>query len=62
MVGRWYVCLIVDSPKQDKPTAIKAISVDLGLKDIATCSDGTVISNPKFYRQQEIRDCSTSKK
>ena len=51
--GRWYVCLVVDSPKQDKPTATKAIGIDLGLKDIATCSDGTVISNPKFYRQYE---------
>ncbi|NNG75219.1 IS200/IS605 family element transposase accessory protein TnpB, partial [Acinetobacter sp. ANC 4277] len=26
---------------------------DLGLKDLATCSDGTVISNPKFYRKYE---------
>jgi len=39
--------------KQEKPTATKAIGIDLGLKDIATCSDGTVISNPKFYRQYE---------
>lgn len=51
--GRWYVCLVVDSPKIDKLTATKAIGIDLGLKDIATCSDGTVISNPKFYRQYE---------
>lgn len=51
--GRWYVCLVVDSPKIDKPTATKAIGIDLGLKDIATCSDGTAISNPKFYRQYE---------
>lgn len=51
--GRWYVCLVVDSPKQDKPTATKAIGIDLGLKDVATCSDGTVISNPKFYRNYE---------
>ena len=41
------------SPKLDKPTATKAIGIDLGLKDIATCSDGTVISNPKFYRKYE---------
>ncbi len=33
--------------------ASKAIGIDLGLKDIATCSDGTVISNPKFYRKYE---------
>ncbi|MEN8430291.1 transposase, partial [Acinetobacter towneri] len=51
--GRWYVCLVVDSSNQEKPTATKAIGIDLGLKDIATCSDGTVISNPKFYRQYE---------
>ena len=51
--GRWYVCLVVDSPKQDKPTVTQAIGIDLGLKDIATCSDGTVISNPKFYQKYE---------
>ena len=51
--GRWYVCLVVDSSNQEKPTATKAIGIDLGLKEIATCSDGTVISNPKFYRQYE---------
>jgi len=51
--GRWYVCLVVDSSNQEKPTATKAIGIDLGLKDTATCSDGTVISNPKFYRQYE---------
>lgn len=51
--GRWYVCLVVDSQKQEKSNATQAIGIDLGLKDIATCSDGTVISNPKFYRQYE---------
>ena len=51
--GRWYVCLVVESAKQDKPTATQAIGIDLGLKDIATCSDGTVISNPKFYQKYE---------
>ena len=51
--GRWYVCLVVDSPKQDQSIATKAIGIDLGLKDIATCSDGTVISNPKFYRKYQ---------
>ena len=47
------MCLVVDSSNQEKPTATKAIGIDLGLKDTATCSDGTVISNPKFYRQYE---------
>lgn len=51
--GRWYVCLVVEAPKTEKTTSTKAIGIDLGLKSIATCSDGTVISNPKFYRQYE---------
>ena len=51
--GRWYICLVVDSVKQENTVATKAIGIDLGLKDIATCSDGTVISNPQFYRKYE---------
>ncbi len=51
--GRWYVCLVVESSKTVKTTSTKAIGIDLGLKDIATCSDDTVISNPKFYRKYE---------
>ena len=45
--GRWYVCLVVESVKQ-QTQAKQAIGIDLGLKDVATCSDGTVISNPKY--------------
>ena len=51
--GRWYVCLVIDSPKQEKPMATKAIGIDLGLKNIATCSDGVVIANPNYYRKYE---------
>ena len=51
--GRWYVCFVVEAAAVEKNTATQAIGVDLGLKDIATCSDGTVISNPKFYRHYE---------
>ena len=47
------ICLVVESPKIDKTTSTKTIGINLRLKDIATCSDGTVISNPKFYRQYE---------
>ncbi|HEH4354588.1 RNA-guided endonuclease InsQ/TnpB family protein [Acinetobacter baumannii] len=51
--GRWYVCLVVDTPVPEKSKATKAIGIDLGLKDIATCSDGTVISNPKYFKKYE---------
>ncbi|WP_180058066.1 MULTISPECIES: RNA-guided endonuclease TnpB family protein [unclassified Acinetobacter] len=60
--GRWYVCLVVDSPKQAKPTVTKAIGIDLGLKDIATCSDGTVISNRKYEQKLGIAQRARNKK
>ncbi len=50
--NRWYVCLVVESEKQITQ-GTKAIGIDLGLKDLATCSDGTKISNPKYYRKYQ---------
>ena len=51
--GRWYVCLVVDSVKTEKTTAKTSIGIDLGLKDLATCSDGVKLKAPKIYRQYE---------
>ena len=51
--GRWYVCLVVDNAKNLESTGSKSIGIDLGLKDVATCSDGTKIENPKYYRKYE---------
>jgi transposase len=50
--GRWYfnvaVEVDVEVPKgQDK------IGIDLGLKDTATCSDGTKLEAGRFYRDME---------
>ena len=53
--GRWYVCVTVDTPKQLPNQATKAIGIDLGLKDLATCSDGTKISNPKYYSHYQAK-------
>ncbi|MBF7685644.1 transposase [Acinetobacter sp. B10A] len=51
--GRWYVCLVVDTPKIEKTVSTTAIGIDLGLKDLATCSDGVKLKAPKIYRQYE---------
>ncbi|MBF7683032.1 transposase [Acinetobacter sp. B5B] len=51
--GRWYVCLVVDTPKIKKTASTTAIGIDLGLKDLATCSDGVKLKAPKIYRQYE---------
>ncbi|TCM70870.1 IS605 OrfB family transposase [Acinetobacter calcoaceticus] len=50
--GRWYACLVVDSEKTQS-TATQDIGIDLGLKDVATCSDGVLVENPKYYRQYQ---------
>ena len=51
--GRWYVCLVVNSAPKIKSTGKSAIGIDLGLKDLVTCSDGTKISAPQIYRSYE---------
>ena len=49
--GRWYVSVQVEE-EQDKPVppATTAIGVDLGIKTLATCSDGTTFENPRALK------------
>ena len=53
--GRWYASLTVE--REDKPVAkpLKggAVGVDLGVKTLATLSDGTVIENHRYLRKSE---------
>ena len=55
--GRWYAALTVE---RDTPTATRApkggaVGVDLGVKTLATLSDGTVIENPRCLAASERR-------
>ena len=53
--GRWYASLTVE--REDKPVANPpkggAVGVDLGVKQLATLSDGTVVENPRYLREAE---------
>ena len=59
--GRWYVSLVVEVKGVDKPNIEdiakeKTIGIDLGLKDFATISNGTVhekVTSKQFYRNLE---------
>ena len=51
--GRWYACLVVDTPKPIQATGKTSIGIDLGLKDLATCSNGVKIANPKYYKKYQ---------
>lgn len=55
--GRWYAALTIE---RDNQTAKKAprggvIGIDLGVKTLATLSDGTVIANPHYLQADEQR-------
>ena len=44
---KWFVSFQVKQYIQELPKADKVVGVDLGVKTLATCSDGTVFENPK---------------
>lgn len=50
--GRWYFNVVVEC-EPVIPTGQDKIGIDLGLKDTATCSDGTKLEAGRFYRDQQ---------
>lgn len=55
--GRWYAALTVEREESAVREALRcgAVGVDLGIKTLATISDGTVIENPRYLRKSERR-------
>jgi putative transposase len=53
--GRWYVNIAVKVQVEEKhmPDGADALGIDLGLKTMATYSDGTAFDMPRWYRQSE---------
>ena len=53
--GRWYAALTVerDDTPAKQPTKGGAVGVDLGVKNLATLSDGTVVENPRPLKKSE---------
>ena len=51
--GRWYLNICVELPDAEKRVGNRAVGIDLGLKTLATMSDGTKIEPPTFYRKAE---------
>lgn len=50
--GRWYVSICVHTEQKEPERATgPVIGVDLGIKVLATCSDGRTIDNPKALRK-----------
>lgn len=51
--GRWYLNLVVRVTCAEATDA-QAVGIDLGLKDLATLSDGARIAAPRLYRASEV--------
>ena len=53
--GRWYASLTVEREDREAQRTPKggAVGIDLGVKTLATLSDGTVIANPRYLRKSE---------
>lgn len=51
--GRWYINLPIEVDCATHASA-RYVGIDLGLKDLATGSDGTKVEMPAFYRQHEL--------
>lgn len=53
--GRWYFNVQVEVPALTLPNGVKSIGIDLGLKDVAVCSDGARLEAKTPYRSMEAR-------
>ena len=53
--GKYFVSLNCEVDIQELPKTTKTVGIDVGLKVFATCSDGKVFLNPRYYRQTEKR-------
>ena len=51
--GKYYISILIETEVQEIPKTGSAVGIDVGLKDFAIVSDGTVHDNPKFFRTLE---------
>lgn len=51
--GKYFVSILAETDVRSLPKTGSSVGVDVGLKDFAILSDGTVYKNPKFFRSLE---------
>jgi putative transposase len=59
---RWYVNFVVEVREAETTRGTKQIGMDLGLKTLATCSDGRKIEAPQGYRRPQKRLAESQRK
>ena len=48
--GKWFVSVLTQVEHNPLPQNNKVVGIDLGIKTLATCSDGTTFQNPKALK------------
>jgi len=51
--GKWFATFVCEVEPEIRLPANRLVGIDLGLHNYAAFSDGTVIPNPRFFRQEE---------
>lgn len=53
--NQYYVSVLVSEEQIQKPRTNRSIGIDLGIKDLMILSDGTKVSNPKWFRKSQAK-------
>ncbi len=51
--GNWFLNIVVEVEPAPVRSPVRGVGIDLGLKMLATLSDGSTIEAPRFYREAE---------
>ncbi|PGZ07359.1 transposase, partial [Bacillus cereus] len=51
--GKYFISILVETNEQEMPKTQSTCGIDVGLKDFAIISDGTIYKNPRFFRTLE---------
>lgn len=52
--GKWFVTIVCEYGNNILQSSDLSVGIDLGISKFATFSDGTVIENPRFFKEEEI--------
>ncbi len=51
--GEWYACFACQVPENTLPETGKSVGIDVGIHHLLATSDGDVVENPKWYREEQ---------
>ena len=51
--GKYYAAILAEAEQEILPPTDNAVGIDLGIKDMAVCSNGERVANPKFLERSE---------